>query len=187
MNNQSLPNTPEQRRQMLEAIGVGSVEGFFSYIPEKLRLNRPLNLPHPMVEARLMAHMEELVGRNEVGAVSFWAAASTTIFLLQPSTTFSPVPEFYTAYTPYQPEVSQGTLQAIFENADHDLRVLPAPTWLTLRVRRGTALAEAAIIALNTTRNSKILLAGYHASLGTQGPGHLYGGPGRPGGGNPRR
>ena len=71
MNNQYLPNTPEQRRQMLEAIGVGSVEELFSYIPEKLHLNRPLNLPHPLAEARLIAHMEELSGRNNVGAVNF--------------------------------------------------------------------------------------------------------------------
>ena len=60
MNNQYLPNTPEQRRQMLEVIGADSVEELFRYIPSKLHLNRPLDLPTPLAEPTLVAHLEEL-------------------------------------------------------------------------------------------------------------------------------
>ena len=160
MNNQYLPNTPEQRRQMLEAIGVGSVEELFSYIPEKLRLNRPLNLPHPMAEARLMAHMEELAGRNEVGAVSFLGGGIYDHFSPAAIDHILTRSEFYTAYTPYQPEVSQGTLQAIFEYQTMICELTGADVANASLYDGATALAEAAIIALNTTRNSKIVLAG---------------------------
>ncbi len=160
MNNQYLPNTPEQRRQMLEAIGVGSVEELFSYIPEKLHLNRPLSLPHPLAESRLVAHMEELSSRNEVGAVNFLGGGIYDHF--------SPIAidhvltrsEFYTAYTPYQPEVSQGTLQAIFEYQSMICELTGADTSNASLYDGATALAEAAIIALNTSRKSKLLVAG---------------------------
>lgn len=160
MNNQYLPNTPEQRRQMLEAIGVGSVEELFSYIPEKLHLNRPLNLPHPMAEARLVAHMEELASRNQVGAVNFLGGGIYDHF--------SPIAidhvltrsEFYTAYTPYQPEVSQGTLQAIFEYQTMICELTGADTSNASLYDGATALAEAAIIALNTAKKNKLLVAG---------------------------
>lgn len=160
MNNQYLPNTPEQRRQMLEAIGVENVEELFSYIPEKLHLKRPLDLPHPLAEARLVAHMEELSGRNRVDAVNFLGGGIYDHF--------SPVAidhillrsEFYTAYTPYQPEVSQGTLQAIFEYQTMICELTGADASNASLYDGATANSEAAIIALGTVRKNKLLVAG---------------------------
>jgi glycine dehydrogenase subunit 1 len=159
MNNQYLPNTPEQRRQMLEAIGVGSVEELFSYIPEKLHLNRPLNLPHPLAEARLIAHMEELSGRNNVGAVNFLGGGIYDHFSPSAIDHVLTRSEFYTAYTPYQPEVSQGTLQAIFEYQTMICELTGADTANASLYDGATAMAEAAIIALSTTRKNKLLVA----------------------------
>ncbi|MDD4079072.1 MAG: aminomethyl-transferring glycine dehydrogenase subunit GcvPA [Eubacteriales bacterium] len=160
MNNQYLPNTPEQRRQMLEAIGAETVEELFRYIPEKLHLNRPLNLPHPLAEASLVAHMEELAGKNNVGAVNFLGGGIYDHF--------SPIAidhvltrsEFYTAYTPYQPEVSQGTLQAIFEYQSMICQLTGADAANASLYDGATAVAEAAILAINATRNRKLLVAG---------------------------
>lgn len=160
MNNQYLPNTPEQRRQMLEAIGAGDIYELFRYIPEKLHLNRRLNLPHPMAEARLVDHMEGLAGLNKVGAVSFLGGGIYDHF--------SPIAidhilhrsEFYTAYTPYQPEVSQGTLQAIFEYQSMICQLTGTDAANASLYDGATAMAEAAIIALSTTRKNKLLVAG---------------------------
>lgn len=160
MNNQYLPNTPEQRRQMLEAIGAESVEELFQYIPEKLHLNRPLNLPHPMAEAKLIAHMEELSGRNKTGAVSFLGGGIYDHFSPAAIDHVLTRSEFYTAYTPYQPEVSQGTLQAIFEYQSMICQLAGTDAANASLYDGATAMAEAAIIALNTTRKKKLLAAG---------------------------
>src|SRR5690554_1102137 len=160
MNNQYLPVTPEQRRQMLEAIGVESVEELFSYIPEKLHLNRPLNLPHPLAEARLISHMEELASANRVDAVNFLGGGIYDHFSPTAIDHVLTRSEFYTAYTPYQPEVSQGTLQAIFEYQTMICELTGADTSNASLYDETTGLAEAAIIAMNTTRKNKLLVAG---------------------------
>ncbi|MCL4194115.1 MAG: glycine dehydrogenase, partial [Thermoguttaceae bacterium] len=112
-----LPNTPAERLAMLEAIGAGSIDELFAMVPAELRLNRQLDLPPAMGELELTAHMTELAARN-------LPAGQTTCFLGGGSYDhFVPAvvdfvaarSEFYTAYTPYQAEASQGTLQAMFE------------------------------------------------------------------------
>ena len=160
MNNQYLPNTPEQRRQMLEAIGLENIEELFSYIPEKLHLNRPLNLPHPLAEARLVAHMEELSGRNKVDAVNFLGGGIYDHFSPTAIDHILLRSEFYTAYTPYQPEVSQGTLQAIFEYQTMICELTGADASNASLYDGATANSEAAIIALNTVKKKKLLVAG---------------------------
>jgi len=160
MNNQYLPNTPEQRRQMLEAIGIDSIEELFSYIPEKLHLNRPLNLPHPLAEAKLVAHMEELSGRNKVDAVNFLGGGIYDHFSPTAIDHILLRSEFYTAYTPYQPEVSQGTLQAIFEYQTMICELTGADASNASLYDGATANSEAAIIALGTTKKDKLLVAG---------------------------
>lgn len=160
MNSQYLPNTAEQRRQMLEAIGAETVEELFSYIPEKLHLNRPLNLPHPIAEPSLIAHMEELAGKNKVGAVNFLGGGIYDHFSPTAIDHVLTRSEFYTAYTPYQPEVSQGTLQAIFEYQTMICQLTGAAAANASLYDGATAVAEAAILALNATRNRKLLVAG---------------------------
>lgn len=159
MQNQYLPNTPEQRRQMLEAIGAAKVEDLFGYIPEKLHLNRPLNLPKPLAEAGLVAHMEDLAGKNKAGAVSFLGGGIYDHFSPMAIDHVLTRSEFYTAYTPYQPEVSQGTLQAIFEYQSMICQLTGTDAANASLYDGATAVAEAAILALSASRNRKLLVA----------------------------
>jgi glycine dehydrogenase subunit 1 len=109
--------TDSDRRQMLAAIGVDSVEQLFSDIPEAVRLKRPLALEPALSEAELSAHMAELAERNvHVGReLSFLGAGIYDHYVPAVVDTVMQRGEFLTAYTPYQPEMSQGVLQAIFE------------------------------------------------------------------------
>ncbi len=112
-----LPATPEQVDSMLATIGVGELYDLFEPIPERLRCRDTMDLPAPLAEEPLVRHLRQLAGRNTSlsdtcsflggGTYDHYAPALVDQ-VLQRS-------EFYTAYTPYQPEVSQGTLQAIFE------------------------------------------------------------------------
>ncbi|MFA6494135.1 MAG: aminomethyl-transferring glycine dehydrogenase subunit GcvPA [Candidatus Paceibacterota bacterium] len=112
-----IPMTEEDQAEMLKKIEVKDVGELFEQIPEQLRLKQPLNLPAPLSEMELMAMMEKLAKEGEI-------AASKTSFLggginrhYVPATISSLISreEFLTAYTPYQPEASQGTLQALYE------------------------------------------------------------------------
>ncbi len=109
--------TEEDRAAMLEAIGVASIDDLFAQIPSGVRLGRPLDLPPPLGEAELVRHLEELASRNDHtgtelsflgGGVYDHYVPAIVDYVLQRG-------EFLTAYTPYQPEMSQGVLQAIFE------------------------------------------------------------------------
>src|SRR4051812_23488818 len=100
---------------MLESIGLSDINELFESIPEHLRLDRPLDIPAAMAEADLVALFRDLAARNDTSHPTFLGAGVYDHL--------SPVfidhlvlrSEWYTAYTPYQPEMSQGTLQAIFE------------------------------------------------------------------------
>ncbi len=109
--------TDSDRRQMLATIGVDSIEQLFAEIPAAVRLNRPLALEPALSEAELWAHMAELAERNvHVGReLSFLGAGVYDHYVPAVVDTVMQRGEFLTAYTPYQPEMSQGVLQAIFE------------------------------------------------------------------------
>ena len=100
-------NTPQDQQDMLAAIGVASLEELFAQIPAQLRLNRPLNLPPAMSELELTQHMTELAERNEHAGelVCFLGAGSYDHFIPAVVDAIGSRGEFYTSYTPYQPEV----------------------------------------------------------------------------------
>jgi glycine dehydrogenase subunit 1 len=112
-----LPLTEADREAMLETIGVASVDDLFEQIPEGVRFGRPLDVPEALPEATLARHLEQLAARNAdttrelsflgMGIYDHYVPAVVDAFLARG--------EFLTAYTPYQPEMSQGVLQAIFE------------------------------------------------------------------------
>jgi glycine dehydrogenase subunit 1 len=111
-----LPHTDQDIRSMLEEIGVSSIDALFADIPVSYRLNRPLELEPPLDEPALMAHLEQLATRNKAASMLSFLGAGMYHHHVPPAVDQLLLrSEFYTAYTPYQAEVSQGTLQAIFE------------------------------------------------------------------------
>ncbi len=107
--------TPEDREAMLAAIGVASVEELFRDIPPGVRFGRELAVAPALAEAELTRHLEELAARNTIDDVSFLGAGIYDHYVPAVVDAVLQRGEFLTAYTPYQPELSQGVLQAIFE------------------------------------------------------------------------
>ncbi len=117
-----LPHTPEDIARMLRVIGAPSVEALFAHIPEAVRAKRPLDLGPALDEAALLAHLGALAGKSRPAAsdgggasLSFLGAGLTPHHVPAAVDALLGRAEWYTSYTPYQPEISQGTLQAIFE------------------------------------------------------------------------
>jgi glycine dehydrogenase subunit 1 len=107
--------TDQDREQMLAAIGVGSIDELFRDVPAGVRLGRELDVPPALVEAELVRHVESLAAKNVVAPVSFRGAGMYDHYVPAVVDAVLQRGEFLTAYTPYQPELSQGVLQAIFE------------------------------------------------------------------------
>jgi glycine dehydrogenase subunit 1 len=109
--------TDDDREAMLEAIGVASVDELFRDVPAGVRLDRPLDLEPALSEPELVRHLEELAGRNvdTTEELSFLGAGIYDHYVPAVVDAVLQRGELLTAYTPYQPEMSQGVLQAIFE------------------------------------------------------------------------
>src|SRR4051812_26883811 len=111
-----LPHTPEEIASMLEVVGLPSLDALFDSIPREARLDRPLALEPSLDEPSLMRHLEELAQKNRAASMlSFLGAGAYEPHSPPAADQLLLRSEFYTAYTPYQPEVAQGTLQVIFE------------------------------------------------------------------------
>jgi glycine dehydrogenase subunit 1 len=112
-----ISNTPAQQKEMLRTVGAKSVEDLLSPIPPKARLSRPLNLPGALAEADLVGHMRGLASRNADSDefVCFLGGGAYDHYIPSPINHLISRGEFFTAYTPYQPEASQGTLRTIYE------------------------------------------------------------------------
>ena len=111
-----LPHTPDEIASMLEAIGVGSVDELFSSIPEAVRPKEPLSLAPALDETTLLRHLGDLADNNRASRMlSFLGAGAYDHIFPQAADQILLRSELYTAYTPYQAEVAQGTLQIIFE------------------------------------------------------------------------
>src|SRR5215510_2873582 len=110
-----IPNSPGDRQQMLAAIGLDSIDQLFSGIPEKLRLRRLLDIPKALSEPELIDYFRERSAKNAVNDTLFIGAGIYRHHIPIIIDAIISRSEFYTAYTPYQAEIAQGTLQAIFE------------------------------------------------------------------------
>ncbi|PYN44153.1 MAG: hypothetical protein DME00_25445, partial [Candidatus Rokuibacteriota bacterium] len=117
MPSRYIANTPDEQKEMLGVIGAGSLEDLLVKIPPKARLARPLGLTPALAESDLIRHMMALAGRNAHAEshVSFLGAGSYDHYIPSPIHHMVLRGEFLTAYTPYQPEASQGTLRTIYE------------------------------------------------------------------------
>ncbi len=151
-----LPHTEEDIQEMLKAIGLGSIEDLFKNIPQDHRLSKPLDLPGPLSEPDLLAHMEGLQG--SLGS-SFLGGGAYHHFIPAVIQHLTSRSEFYTAYTPYQPEISQGTLQAIFEYQTLMCQLTGMEVSNASMYDGATSLAEAILMAHRITGRKKVLLS----------------------------
>lgn len=147
-------NTPQDQHDMLTGIGASSLEELFDQIPTELRLNRPLELPPAMSELELTQHMSELAERNEHGGKldCFLGAGSYDHFIPAVVDAIGSRGEFYTSYTPYQPEVSQGNLQAMFEYQTLICQLTGMDVSNASLYDGGSAVTEAALMCLSVTK-----------------------------------
>src|SRR5690242_13711537 len=143
---------------MLEAMGLGSAEELFDSIPEDLRLKRPLNTPAALSEIELLDRFEKMGARN-AGArrISFMGGGAYSHYIPTIVDHILQRSEFFTAYTPYQPEISQGTLQAIFEFQTLVCQLTGMEVANASMYDGSTALAEAVLMAERVTRRSKAI------------------------------
>ncbi len=151
-----LPHTKEDIESMLKVAGQSSLNDLFNCIPDDLKIKDPLDIPESLSEWELNTHMEELASQNIackdytcfIGAGSYDHYIPAIIpYLISRS-------EFMTAYTPYQPEVSQGTLQGIYEFQTMVTELLGMDISTASHYDCGTALAEAALIALRKNKKA---------------------------------
>ncbi len=155
-----IPNSPEERHEMLATLGLSNEGELFRSIPADVQLGRPLNVTEPLAEPEVIAAMEEMAARNTAATKpSFLGAGvyshySPTIVdhLIQRS-------EFFTSYTPYQPEISQGTLQYIFEFQTLICQLTGMEVANASMYDGSTAMAEAYVMAQRVTRRDKIVVA----------------------------
>ena len=152
-----IANTDDQRRAMLATVGVSSLDDLFADIPPAYRL-AGLNLPEGLSESEAYDRLHELSRRNAVQLVCFLGGGFYDHFIPAAVDAIASRSEFYTAYTPYQPEASQGTLQAIFEYQSAICRLTGLEVANASLYDGGTALYEAAMMALRITGRNKILL-----------------------------
>jgi len=155
-----IPNSPDERAEMLESIGLSSADELFRSIPADVQLGRKLDITDPLAEPEVIAALEEMAAKNLAATKPCFLGAgvyshySPTIVdhLIQRS-------EFFTSYTPYQPEISQGTLQYIFEFQTLICQLTGMEVANASMYDGSTAMAEAYLMAQRVTRRNKIVVA----------------------------
>ena len=152
------PHTEADRALMLEAVGVESVEDLFADIPAAVRAGA-WEVPPPLAEQEVRAELARLAGRNRIPEVSFLGAGAYRHLI--PSVVGEVIgrPEFATSYTPYQPEVSQGTLQSIYEFQSLICELTGMEVATASHYDGATATAEAALMACRLTRRSRVAVS----------------------------
>src|SRR5579885_1219311 len=154
-----LPKSPAERQEMLAAIGVKSIEELFASIPEKYRLRAPLNLPPAMSEAEVIDYFKARAAENSAGYTSFLGAGVYNHLRSVVTDTILLRGEFLTSYTPYQAEISQGTLQAIFEFQTLMCQLTGQEVANASMYDGSTAATEAVLMAERLTRRRRVLVA----------------------------
>ena len=154
-----LPKSTAERKEMLASIGAPSIENLFASIPEKFRLKEPLRLPGPMSEQEIIEYFRARAAENSCGYTSFLGAGVYNHLSSVVTDSLIQRGEFLTSYTPYQAEISQGTLQAIFEFQTlmcelTGMEVANASMW-----DGSTATTEAVLMAERLTGRHRVVVA----------------------------
>ena len=153
-----IPNSPDERAEMLKQLGAASIENLFDSIPEVLRLRQHLNVPAAMSEIELLKAFDEMGARNQAaGRVSFLGGGAYSHYVPTIVDHLISRSEFFTAYTPYQPEISQGTLQSIFEFQTLVCQLTGMDIANASMYDGSTAMAEAVLMAERVTKRSKVV------------------------------
>ncbi|WP_422123169.1 aminomethyl-transferring glycine dehydrogenase subunit GcvPA [Planococcus sp. X10-3] len=161
MKHRYLPMTPQDEKAMLDTIGIGSIDELFADIPEKVRFKGEYNIKAAKSESSLTKELSQLAAKN-ADSNSYASFLGAGVY-----DHYKPIivdhvisrSEFYTAYTPYQPEISQGELQAIFEFQTMISELTGMEIANSSMYDGGTALAEAGMLAAGHTRRKKILVS----------------------------
>jgi glycine dehydrogenase subunit 1 len=154
-----LPKSPDERREMLASIGARSIDDLFASIPEQFRLKAPLALPGPFSEHEIIQYFRARAAENSCGYTSFLGAGVYNHLSSVVTDSLIQRGEFLTSYTPYQAEISQGTLQAIFEfqtlmSELTGMDVANASMW-----DGSTATTEAVLMAARLTGRNRVVVA----------------------------
>ena len=175
------PHTDDDVREMLGALGVGSLDDLFSQIPASVRLDRPLDIPEGVSEMEILADMKGLAGRNRSAEdlVCFAGAGAYDHYVPSVVWSLAARSEFYTSYTPYQPELSQGVLQALFEYQSMICEITGLEVSNASLYDGATALAEAVNLARSSPGRDRVLVSStvdprYVDTLRTYGRGAGY-------------
>jgi glycine dehydrogenase subunit 1 len=154
-----LPKSPAERQEMLSAVGAKTIEELFHSIPEKYRLKKPLNLPAAMSEHEVVQYFSERAKENSDGYTSFLGAGVYNHLGSVITDTILQRGEFLTSYTPYQAEITQGTLQAIFEFQTLMCQLTGQEVANASMYDGSTATTEAVLMAERLTGRGRVLVA----------------------------
>ncbi len=154
-----LPKSPAERQEMLGAIGAKSIDELFSSIPERYRLRNALNIPGPFSEAEVIQYFKERAAENSNGYTSFLGAGVYNHLRSVVTDAIIQRGEFLTSYTPYQAEITQGTLQAIFEFQTLMCQLTGQEVANASMYDGSTAMTEAVLMAERLTGRNRVLVA----------------------------
>jgi glycine dehydrogenase subunit 1 len=156
-----IPDTKEQQAEMMKETGIKDIEELFSPIPHNVRHADSLKIPEAVSEMELIPYMRKLASknRNTDDYTCFLGAGAYDHFIPSAVNSIITRQEFYTAYTPYQPEISQGTLQAIYEYQTMICELTGMDVSNASMYDGATALAEAVFMACEDTKRQRVLLA----------------------------
>lgn len=162
-----VPHTPDDDAALLAAIGVGEIGDLFASVPSALRLGRHLDVPPALSEPELVSHLTALASRNDAaGAVCFAGGGAYDHFVPAVVRALVARGEFATSYTPYQPELSQGVLQAIYEFQTMVCELYGMEVANASLYDGGSALVEAVNLAVRATGRERVLIgAAIHPHL----------------------
>lgn len=156
-----IPNTAQDEQVMLKAIGLDSVDQLFADIPKDVHMDRPLNIPTAKSELEVASYLKKLADKNcSVNQItSYLGAGAYEHYIPSVVNAIISRSEFYTSYTPYQPEISQGTLQYIFEYQTLICKLTGMDVANASLYDGGTAVTEAALMACATSKKDEIIVS----------------------------
>src|ERR1700744_6603484 len=154
-----LPKSPAEREQMLKAIGAKAIDDLFSVIPAEYRLTRDLEVPRQQAESEIISYFKDAAQKNATDYASFLGAGAYRHYRPVIIDSLVQRGEFLTSYTPYQAEITQGTLQAIFEFQTMICELTGMDIATASMYDGSTGAAEAAMMAVRITGRDGIVVA----------------------------